>query len=644
MLSFFRRYSKLLWIVMGLPLVAGLLTIGNVRQDLEGFFARDAVISAGSRIFTSNDFKLQFEQYRKQSAAQGQPFTPEEAVAQGLDQRMLTAFSERESASEMLHRLGIAPSDKLVLAQIGKYQAFFDPISGKFDKKTYITQLQQNGIQPAQFEKNIHDELAYTHLASGLAAGLKVPRLYGTLVGAYGYETHNLSLFAINPKLLGDIAKPTDDQLTKLMKDHAAALTGPETRMLTLVRFSAQKIAPTVTVDPAEVKKRYDFRKDTLSQPETRSLVQISAKTQAQAAAAAAKLKAGADPLAVAKSIGVDPLNYANSIKSAIADPKVADAAFALPQGAVSTPIQGALGWAVVKVLSITPGHTVTFEDAKPQIEQEVKTAAAADKANDLAQKYEDAHEKGATLAEAAKKVGAEAEVVGPVSAQGVDADGKPVGLTPRMLKEAFALPQGGETEAVQETKGEYFALRVDKILPPALPTLDKLRPRLMQAYMQEETGKRLDAKLAELMARVKKGETMEAVAQSIGSQVAHVAATRTQAQQSRNLRPEQINAIFQAKPGDVFVIGASVAHLDSIAPPSAGIIAATLPAGQQQLSRGIFEEMQQEARAWAKMVVKPKINLTLARQAIGVQQGGDSGAPPATPVPAAPAAPAKAK
>jgi peptidyl-prolyl cis-trans isomerase D len=630
MLSFFRSMakSKVLAVLLGLPLLAGLLTIGSVRADLGNVFARDAVITAGSRVYTSADFKREFESYRRESQQQGQPITPEEAVAQGLDQRMLGAFAERESMSQMLHKLGVWPSDKLVVEQIGKIKAFFDPISGKFDQKTYVSRLQENGLVPATFEKNLRDEVAFNHFASGVASGLRAPRVYGALVGAFGYEVHSLSLFAINPKILGEEPKPTDAELLKLMKANAAALTDPETRTLTLVRFSAQQIAPTVTADPAEVKKRYDFRKDTLSSQEARSLVQISVKTPQQAAEVASQLRKGYDPTAVAKSVGSDPLNYANAIKTSIADPKVADAAFALPAGAVSDPIQGQLGLAVVKVLKVTPGHTVSFEDAKAQIEQEVKAAAAADKANDQAQKFEEAHEKGSTLAEAAKVAGATPVQVGPVSSQGNDADGKPSGLSPRLLKEAFALPQGGETDAVQDTKGEYFAVRVDKIIPPALPTLDKVRPRLTEFFLQQEMSKRLSAKLDELSARVKKGESLDAVAQSVGSAVTHLSITRTQAQQSRNLRPEQVSQIFAAKTGDVITTGAVVARIDSITPPAAGVIAATLPGGQVQMSRGIFEEMQQEGRAWAKSQVKPKVNITLARQAIGVQSGDGKAAP----------------
>jgi peptidyl-prolyl cis-trans isomerase D len=628
MLSFFRALakSKIFWVILGIPLVLGVLSIGNVRTDLMGMFAKDAVISAGSRVYSSADFKREFEAYRREAQQQGQPVTPEEAVAQGLDQRMLGAFAERESGSELLHKIGIWPSDKLVVEQIGKIKAFFDPISGKFDQKTYAGRLQENGLTPAAFEKTLRDEVATNHFASGLAAGLRAPRLYGALVGTFGYEVHSLSLFALNPKVLGEAPVPTDPQLIQLMKDNAAALTDPETRTLTLVKFSAQALAPTVTADPAEVKKRYDFRKDTLSTQETRTFTQISVKTPDLAARAAAQLKSGSPPEAVAKAVGAEPLNYAAVIKSAVADPKVADVAFSVSEGGVSGPIQGQLGWAVVKVSKVTVGHTVSFEDAKPQIEQEVKAAAAADKANDLAQKFEEAHEKGSTLVEAAKVAGATPVQLGPISSQGGDADGKPSGLTPRMLKEAFALPQGGETDAVQDTKGEYFAVRVDKIIPPALPTLDKVRPRLTQFYVQQAMTKRLDAKLAELAARVKKGETLEAVAQSVGSPVTHLAITRTQAQQSRNLRPEQVGQIFAAKTGEVITTGAVVARIDSISPPAAGIIAATMPGGQVQLSRGIFDEMQQEGRAWAKTQIKPKVNVALARQAIGVQTGDSKG------------------
>jgi peptidyl-prolyl cis-trans isomerase D len=646
MLSFFRAMakSKVVWLVLFLPMCAGLMTIGNVRQDLTGLFTgKNAVIQAGSRIYGPDDFKHEFDVYRKQAQQQGQSVTPDEAVSAGLDQQMLQALAQRESLSAELTRLGIQPSAQQVFDEgIAKVKAFQDPVTGKFDKRAYVEVLNQNQYTPAQFEKEQLDQLSYTQFASAMAAGLKAPRLYGALVGDYEFEAHDLSLFALKPDVLGKEPTPTDADLQKTLKENAAALTVPETRQLTVVKFSAAALAPTITADPAEVKKRYDFRKDSLSQPEKRSIVQITAKDAAQASDVSAKLKAGQDPVAVAKAAGLQtPLVYTDAPKSQVADSKVGDAAFALPAaGAVSNPIQGNLGWAVVKVTAVTPAKVVTFDEAKGKIEDEVKAEAAATKAYDLVQKYEGAHDKGSTLPEAAKAAGVAAQTFAAATAQGTDEDGKPVdGLTPRILKEAFALSQGGETDVIQDSKGEYFAARVDKVIPPTLPSMDKLKPRLTQLFLQKEMSKRLTDKLNELAARVKKGESLEAVAQSVGSQVSHVSINRQAAQQNRSVPPQLLAKIFEAKAGDVVITGSGVAKVDAVKPPPAGIIASAMAGGEQSLARSIFDETQQEGRAWAKDQIKPKINVALARQAIGASDK----AAPATGS-AAPAAPAKAQ
>ena len=58
------------------------------------------------------------------------------------------------------------------------------------------------------------------------------------------------------------------------------------------------------TADPAELQKLYDFKKDTLSKPELRSVVQIPVKNAGQVQQVAQRLRGGEDPAAIAKSVG----------------------------------------------------------------------------------------------------------------------------------------------------------------------------------------------------------------------------------------------------------------------------------------------------------------------------------------------------
>ena len=53
--------------------------------------------------------------------------------------------------------------------------------------------------------------------------------------------------------------------------------------------------------------------------------------------------------------------------KIAIIDPAIADAAFALPSGEVSQPVQGRFGVALVKIGKIEPGVTPTYESVAAQ-------------------------------------------------------------------------------------------------------------------------------------------------------------------------------------------------------------------------------------------------------------------------------------
>ena len=161
----------------------------------------------------------------------------------------------------------------------------------------------------------------------------------------------------------------------------------------------------------------------------------------------------------------MQPIIYTEAAKAAIADPKVADAAFSMTAGQVSGPVQGNLGFAVLKLTSITPAKVTTLDQARPDLEAQVRTDAAAQKIYDQVQKYDDAHSGGAAMADAAKASGGTLTPLGPITAQGLDMTGHPVpGLSPKLLKTAFAQPPGGESEMEDEGQGEYFAVRVDKI------------------------------------------------------------------------------------------------------------------------------------------------------------------------------------
>jgi len=624
MLAAIRVFAKS-WVA---ALLMGLLifsfAVWGIRDVFHGKIT-DAVITAGSRTQSTADFKREFDRAKSQYEQQaGQPISNEVAAANGLDKQILEGLATREAFAALLTKIGLIPSDKLVVGEIEKIPAFFDPVSGRFDKKSYQQRLADNGMTVPIFEGMVRDDLAEQHFGSGLVAGLVTPRAYTAMAAIYGLESRDIALVQLSPSNVAQPPAPTDAQLTEFMKQNAQALMRPEFRALTLVRFSPAGIAAG-PVDQAEVLKRYNFRKDTLSKPETRSIVDIPAKDAATAAQITARLGKGEDPTAVAKSLGVAAIGYPDKPQSAVPDTKVAAAAFQMKPGEIRT-VQGSLGLAVVRVDKITPGHQVTLEELRPAIEAEIRKDAAASKIDALTQAYDDAHTKGASMTEAAAKAGVPVTTFPPIAKQGVDQQGKPVaGLTQKIVDTAFGLSPGSESELVDAGGGEYFAVRVDKVIPPAIPPLAEIRPKLAQAWTMRELATRMSAKADELAARVKKGETLEAVAASVGAKVSRVPGlNRQNASQSPQAAQEILAQTFTGKQGDVFTArngqGYVVGKIEAIRIADVPTMAQAVEQNRPQMTQAYARELMNAAHAAGRQKIKVTIDAERARAALGLE------------------------
>ncbi|CAN5522118.1 peptidylprolyl isomerase [soil metagenome] len=591
------------------------------------------VVEAGTRTVTPDDFKAQFENYRERQQRQGQVITPDQAVAQGIDTRMLKEISLQESLAEVIRKMGVKPSDKLIADVLHKQLAAlppgvrpFDPVTGKFDSKMYEALLAQNKMTPVQYEAQLRDGLAQAQLFSAVTNGLRAPRIYSALQAAYGLEGRDLAAFAINPAVVDKVAPPTDAQLQAFMKENAERLTRPETRVLSVARFSAKALEPSVAVPEADVVKAFEARKASLSVAETRSFVQIVAPDAKAAALIAQRLAKGDAPAAVASAYGKSPVVLDGKPKSALPDRKVADAVFALAPGQVSGPIAGDLGLSVVKLTKITAAAAPNLAALRPGIEAELKVQAAQGKAYEQTQTYQDAHDAGSNLLDAAAKAGALVLTTAPIAAQGVDETGQPVpGLTPDVLKTAFELSAGGESDLIEVGKGEYYAVRVERVIPPALPSLNEIRAPLTQQWMLKTLLERMKVKADQLGLRVKKGESMEAVAASAQSNVQRVPnITRENARQFQGLGRDLLIATFGAKPGEPFTArapqgGYLVAKVEAVRSGAVPQLAQVTAAMRPQATQGLFQDVGDAAAEAARAQVKTRVNLALAQEAIGV-------------------------
>lgn len=613
-------------IVLGLIIVA--MAGFGLTQYSTDVIRGDDVIKAGSREINSMEFRREYDRYKKRAEQEaGQPITPEMAEQNNLDTLVLNGLATREAFSELLHKIGVRPSDKLIAEQIGKISDFFDPITGKFDKKTFEEQLDRNGYTPPTFDAVLRDEMAAQHWAVAIQNGFSVPRTYGALASVFALESRDLAYFVITPQSVPQPVKPTDAQLTAFVNEMKAELTLPEMRTFTIVPFvPGGQTGAEPPIDPAELKKRYDFRKDTLSKPETRTVVQIPVKDQAAGQKVMTRLNAGESAEVIAKSVGVDAITYDDKPLTALADRKVGEATFKLAPGQAAV-VAGELGLSVVRVTNVSPGREVTLEEARPMLEAEIRKDMVAEKVYAQTQAFEDAHQGGANFADAAKSAGVAPETIGPISDKGVDPQRRQLqGLPPKILEMAFSLPAGGESEITELGNGAYFAVRVDKVIPPHMQPLDEIRPLVTTAWMRRELTREMEGRAEALTARLRKGESIDAVAASSGYRVVRVAGLSRQSAESQQAQAgrEVLARAFAAKSGEPWSTpgaqGISVGRVDNIRMETGPTAARLAEMNRGELAQATFREMAEAAQAYARTKLKVKVDAERARAAAGFE------------------------
>lgn len=603
--------------------------VSGVTQDVLRPVPRDAVVSVNGREVSKNEFKALFDRQREAAKQKvGRALTVEEAVAQQIDRGILQELLDQTIFNEVFDRMGVKASPKVVAESLRQIPDFFDPVTGRFDTKAYQQRIGEQGWSPARFESLMASGIAGDHFTAALQSGFKAPLSFGALQGAMYLESRDASAIFIPPSAVGAVPEPTEAQLSSLMQELSPRLQRPERRELTFVRLSASRYYETAPIDPVAVQKMFDFRKDQAVTPETRTIVQIPVKDQATGQGVVERLTKGEDPAAIAKSVGSNPVTYDAKPKSALPDRKLAEAAFALAEGKTSGVVQGDLGLSVLKVLKVTAGATGQLDKLKTEIEQEVKLRAADAKVSESADKLEDAIGSGATLEAAAAQVG-----LSPSKTPAIDRGGRPdqggpvAGLSAKLVEVAFSLPSGATSEFETEQAGEYFLVRVDKIIPPALPPFDEIKADLASAWKIRELDRRLTARANDAAARLRNNEAPEAVAAAVGGQLMKVtdvsrASAPTQAQVYGQ---ELLGGVLQAKKGEVVVTnapqpGRMVVKVEAIRPGNPNEIAQGVRQARGQFQQLLAQEAVASFAGNARTLVKARSYPDRARSAIGAQ------------------------
>lgn len=644
MITLFRNFAKSKWAVGLLVLMAlALLVTGGTQTDVLASLTPRHVIDAGDRSVNQQQFRAEFERVRANLQEQaGRPVTFDDMVAENIHTQYLESQTRRLGFLAWTWNAGIRPGKELILKQIREIPAFFNQVTGQFDQQLYQQALAAQNITPDQLEQDFRDQFAVNHFGAAVFAGARVPRIYGALLAGQALESRDGRWFTVTQAMAGQAPAPTEAQLTSFLSENADRLRSPEFRIASIVLFSpaAGELAP---ITEERIRERFEFRQQTLSEPEKRSFVTLTAPDKAAADRIAAALRAGQAPAEAGRAANVQPAPYVDSPQSAVGDQAVAAAVFALGLNQVSEPIQGRVGFTVAQVTAITPGSAASLDSAREAIVAELRAEDARGSTYEKVEAFEKQRQDGKSLADAAQAVNARIVQLPPFTQDGRLPDGQPLNAPPLIFQTAYGLTKGGESDVVDAGNGEYFAVRLDDVREAAMPSLDEVRAPLAEQWTLRENARLLSAKAEELAGRVRNGEDIAAVASSAGATLTTRAGAQRNQQTQAELGQGVLQGLFGQAKGQVFSQQQSassfiVGRVDEIHAAAPAEAAPLVEQVRPRLSQELANAMVEQGFTAGSARVRSRNDPAQALAALGVT----APAAPATPAPAPAPAPAK--
>ncbi|MGN6463610.1 MAG: peptidyl-prolyl cis-trans isomerase, partial [Pseudolabrys sp.] len=338
-------------------------------------------------------------------------------------------------------------------------------------------------------------------------------------------ETRTIRYLSLGPAQAGEIPAPNADELAKYFEERKVLFRAPEYRSIVLVELTPESLAQWQTSSDADARKVYDENPDKFGTPERRQLRQILFPNADEAKAASEKIAGGTSFETIAEQRGLKDADtdLGTLTKSGIVDPAIANAAFALKEGDVSAPVQGRFGTVLIKAVKVEPGQMKTFEQVAPEIKKELALNKARGDVIDTQNKIEDARAGGATLAEAAQKVGLTPRTIEAVDRSGRGTDGAPIPNLPKnvdVLSQAFATQVGIETDPVQIPGGGYLWYEVTNVTPSRERNLDEVKPQVETRWKDDQIARKLKEKADEIVGKLKAGGNIDEIATASGVKV----------------------------------------------------------------------------------------------------------------------------
>lgn len=400
---------------------------------------------------------------------------------------------------------------------------------GQFSPARYEQFLKGRSETAVGFENRVRQDLILTQLADAYSDSSFVPRTVAERLLRITEQQREVSRAVISAEKFASAVKLEEGAAKKYYDSHQDEFRIPEQVRVEYVTLSMESLLSQIQVDAAEVRKYYDENQRQFGVSESRQASHILI-TVDKAAGAEAKEKARARAEQIANEAKKNPSSFPDLAKKNSEDPGSAakggdlgsfsrgsmvkafdDAVFTMKVGEISSPVESEYGYHVIRVTGITPGQVRSFEQARPDIEKELKKQRAGRRFAETAEQFNNVvFEQSDSLKPAAELLKASPQKSGWITRAGAE-DARL--NNPKLLQAVFSEDvrvNKRNTEAIEVAPGTIVAARVIEHKPSAMQPFDDIKAAIEKKLIQQRANQLAQQEGRQLIEELRQGKAAQ--------------------------------------------------------------------------------------------------------------------------------------
>ena len=483
-----------------------------------------------SEEITVAEFQNAFDAAREQARAQqGEAFdarafesatNKREVLEELIDARILRFAAGRE---------GFVAGNTLVTQDIAATPMFQS--DGGFDRRAYLRALSAQGSTPQAYEAEVRTRLQSLVVQRTLQESAFVTRSETDRLATLAFQTRDVSYAILPPPAVDTTTPVASADVVAWYKANTGDFRAAESVSVEYVVIDAASIPAPAVPGEAELRTIYERDKARYVQPEQRltSHILVAVAPDADAAATkaaqdkanalAAKAKAGGDFAALARESSDDAgskpaggdLGWVRQNGQMVKE--FEDAVFAAAPNSIVGPVKTQFGWHIIQVREVQAGQAQPFETARAEIERTFVESSRERAYSELASNvYNEVLKSPTALAPAARKFNLQVQRTGEIRRDA------PTGIltTPAVLRAAFSDDvklNGMVSSLIEVGPGRAVLIRVLEHKPERVQPIGEVYNRVVAAIRADRARKAQAAQADAILARVRKGESISAIA-----------------------------------------------------------------------------------------------------------------------------------